>query len=606
MTASTTHPRRRFSDAALYRRLIREARAFWPHMAGLFALGLAGAPLTLLNPLPLKIVVDSVLGPHELPSWLKVMLPAGTTRTDAAAVLLVAGLVVVLALARQMVDLLFVLLRTYTAEQLVLIFRAKLFRHLQRLSLAYHDNSSTATAIYRIQYDAPAIQWIMIDAFIPLVSSLLTLVAMVFVMARIDWLLALAAMGILPILYVLTQVYGRRLNLQWRQAKNLENSALSVVEEVMSSVRVVKAFAQEDREHQRYVHNARLSLREQVRLTLTGGSFGLVVGLAMAAGTGIVLFIAARHVQAGSISLGDLILVMSYLGILYTPLQSVSKSVASLQGSLVSAERVFDLLDQAPEVPESPAARPLIRARGAIEFRNVCFAYSAERVALRDISFKIDPGARVGIVGMTGAGKSTLMSLMLRFYDPTEGCILLDGTDLRDYRVQDLRNQFAVVQQEPVLFSSSIAENIAYARPGASEAEIVEAALAANADDFIRRLPEGYATRVGERGVQLSGGERQRISLARAFLKDAPALILDEPTSSIDVSTEAVILDAMKQLMNNRTTFMIAHRLRTLENCNLLLMLDRGRLRLCTSDLSEILADPIAAAQPGPRSEQVI
>jgi ATP-binding cassette, subfamily B, bacterial len=587
---------RKLSDVALYRRLMSEARPFWPHVAGLFALSLLNAPLTLLSPLPLKIAVDSALGSHQLPGWLAAFLPAGTRGSDLSVVISVAALIVLLALAKHVVDLLFVILRSYAAEQLVLAFRAKLFGHLQRLSLSYHDTSGTANSIYRIQYDAPAIQWIMIDGFIPLVSSLLTLVAMIVVMARIDWSLALVALTVVPVLYALTRFYSRRLKSQWREAKNVENATLSVVEEVMSSVRLVKAFAQEEREHQRYLQNARRSLREQLRLTLTSGSFGLIVGLAMAIGTAVVLFLAVRHVQAGLISLGDLILVMSYLGLLYAPLQSVSKSVASLQGSLVSAERTFELLDQAPEVPESPVARPLAQAGGRVEFENVSFAYNADRVALRGISFMVEPGSRVGIAGVTGAGKSTLMTLLLRFYDPAEGRILLDGVDLRDYRLLDLRNQFAVVQQEPVLFSSSIAENIAYARQGASDAEIIAAAQAANADHFIKRLPQGYATQVGERGVQLSGGERQRISLARAFLKDAPILILDEPTSSVDVATEAVILEAMKRLMRGRTSFMIAHRLGTLESCNVLLVLERGKLQAFTSDVPAALRERLVAA----------
>jgi ATP-binding cassette, subfamily B, bacterial len=595
------------SDLGLYRRLLLEARQFWPHIAGLFALSLLSVPLTLLTPLPLKIVVDSVLGSHEAPAVLTVFLPAGAKSSDWRMIMLVAGLIILLALAKQLVDLLFVILRTYTAEQLVLAFRAKLFRHLQGLSLLYHDNSGTANSIYRIQYDAPAIQWIMIDGFIPLVSSCLTLVAMIIVMARIDWSLALVALAVVPVLYVVLQAYSRRLKLQWREAKNVENSTLSIVEEVLSSVRVVKAFAQEEREQQRYIQNARRSLREQLKLTLIGGSLGLIVGLVIATGTAGVLFIAVRHVQEGHISLGDVILVMGYLGLLYTPLQTVSNSAASLQGSLVGAERAFELLDHAPEVPEKPFARPLARARGQIEFENVSFAYNAERAALQGISFKVDAGSCAGIAGTTGAGKSTLVSLLLRFYDPTGGCILMDGVDLRDYRLPDLRNQFAVVQQEPLLFSSSIAENIAYARPRATEEEIIAAARAANADNFIRRLPQGYGTQVGERGAQLSGGERQRISLARAFLKDAPILILDEPTSSIDVSTEAAILEAMRRLMNGRTAFMIAHRLKTLENCNVLLVVEHGMLQTCTSDVSTVLREYLVATETNVtlRSERV-
>lgn len=575
-------PARKHSDLALYGRLLREARPFWPHVGGLFALSMLAAPLTLLSPLPLKIVVDSILGAYPLPRWLVAALPPGAERTGTTALLGVAGFVVILAFAKQLLDLAFSVLRSYTGERLVLSFRAKLFRHSQRLSLSYHDAVGTSDSTYRIQYDAPAIQWVTLDAFIPLLSSLITLVAMIVVMARIDGSLALVAMTVAPVLYFVSQAYSRRLKLRWREAKDLESATLSVVQEVLSSVRVVKAFAQEDREQERYVTHARRNLKEQIRLSLVGGSFGLIVGVCIAAGTAAVLFMGARQVQAGRISLGDLILVMSYLALLYTPLQTVSKSAASLQGSLVSAERVFELLDQAPEVLERANARPISRARGQVAFENVSFAYNPERPALSGISFEVSPGSRVGIAGTTGAGKSTLVSLLLRLYDPSAGRILLDGADLRDLRLRDVRNQFAIVLQDTLLFSSSIAENIAYARPDATEAEVIAAAQAANAHEFITRLAQGYRTEVGERGVQLSGGERQRISLARAFLKDAPILILDEPTSSVDVKTEAIIMEAMKRLMQGRTTFMIAHRLSTLDDCDVRLQLERGKLVSCT------------------------
>jgi ATP-binding cassette subfamily B protein len=535
-------------------------------------------PLALLNPVPLKLVLDSVLGAHDLPRALTWWLPAGTQRNDWAVLAIIAAMIVAIALAKQVMDLAYALLRSYTGERLVLAFRAKLFRHLQSLSLLYHDSAGTSDSTYRIQYDAPAIQWVILDAFIPLLTSILTLVAMVAVMARIDWALAVVALAVVPLLYGLTQVYSRRLKLRWREAKELESSTLSIVQEVLSSVRVVKVFAQEDREQQRYVQQARRGLREQLKLAITGGWFALLVGLVMASGTALVLFLGARHVQAGRISLGELVLVMSYLALLYSPLQTLSKSAASLQGSLASAERAFQLLDEAPEIVEKPSARPLTRARGDISFEDTSFAYQPGRPALENVSFAVPAGSRTGIAGPTGAGKSTLVSLLLRLYDPAAGRVLLDGIDLRDYRLRDLRSQFSIVLQEPLLFSSSIAENIAYARPDASEAEIIAAARSANAHDFISRLPLGYRTEVGERGVQLSGGERQRISLARAFLKDAPILILDEPTSSVDLKTEAAILEAMTRLMQNRTSFMIAHRLSTLDICDIRLELQQGRL----------------------------
>ena len=285
-----------------------------------------------------------------------------------------------------------------------------------------------------------------------------------------------------------------------------------------------------------------------------------------------------RAIQARALTLGSFMMVWGYLAQLYGPLKTISKKAASLQTHLAGAERAFAVLDELPDVLERPNARPLARAWGAMAFRNVSFAYDQNRPVLQDISFEIDSGTCLGIAGATGAGKTTLVNLLTRFYDPTVGEILLDGTDLRDYRLADLRNQFAIVLQEPVLFSTSIAENIAYARPFAGEAEIVAAAKAANAHDFIVRLTQGYETIVGERGMRLSGGERQRISIARAFLKNAPILILDEPTSSVDVKTEAAIVEAMERLIRGRTTFIIAHRASALRHCDHILVIEQGRV----------------------------
>jgi ATP-binding cassette subfamily B protein len=347
---------------------------------------------------------------------------------------------------------------------------------------------------------------------------------------------------------------------------------------VLTSLRVVKAFGQEERENERLVRTTQASIRARIRMTLEGSGFGMVTGLAISLGTATVLFVGVRHVQSGDLPLGNLLVMMTYISQLFSPLKTLSNKGTSLQSHLASAERAFTLLDEAPDVVERPDARPLERASGAVAFRNVTFAYGKDPPVLRDISFEICSGARVGIVGTTGAGKTTLVSLLTRFFDPTAGEILLDGVDVRDYKLADLRNQFAIVLQDSVLFSTSIAENIAYARPEADMEEVVEATKAANAHEFIGNLPEGYQTKVGERGMRLSGGERQRIALARAFLKDAPILILDEPTSSVDVKTEASILEAMERLMHGRTAFMIAHRLSTLRNCDLILRIENGRL----------------------------
>jgi ATP-binding cassette subfamily B protein len=364
--------------------------------------------------------------------------------------------------------------------------------------------------------------------------------------------------------------------------KKLESGAMSVVQEALSAVRVVQAFGREEHEEQRFVRRFQEGMWARIRYTLASSRYSLMVGLTTSVGTAAVLYIGARSVQTGRITIGDLVLVMAYLSQLYAPLKTMSKKAGSLQGYLASAERAFALLDEEPDVKERPGACPLPRARGEIVFHDVSFAYDGGRPVLQDVSIRVGAGTRVGVAGATGAGKTTLVSLLNRFYDPTKGRILLDGFDLREYRLADLRNQFAIVLQEPLLFATSIAENIAYARPGASREEIVAAARAAGAHDFIAALPNGYDTRVGERGMRLSGGERQRISLARAFLKDAPVLILDEPTSSVDVHTEATIMEAMYRLMEGRTTFMIAHRLSTLDGCDERIELASGRVARAT------------------------
>ena len=566
----------KYTDFNLYARLLRQARPYWPHLIGLFLLSLLSTPLALLTPLPLKIIVDSAIGTQPLPGIFST-LPVSSTSAEGILILGVV-LVVMLALLGQFQKLGGSLLRTYTGERLVLDFRARLFQHVQRLSFAYHDARGTADSVYRIQYDSPAIQHITIDGISPFVTAIFTLAAMVYITAQLDWQLALVALGVSPPLFLVSRAYRRRLRQQSREAKQLQSASLAVVQEVLTALRVVKAFGQEDREQERFVHHAGVSLRSQLRLAVMEGGFGLLVGLTTAVGTALVLYIGVRHVQSGLLTLGELLLVMSYLSQLYGPLEAIGRKAASLQSHLASAERALALLDEAPDVPEQPNARPLAHAAGAITFREVQFAYNPDRTVLKGISFEVGIGARVGIAGRTGAGKTTLISLLTRFYDPTAGAILLDGVDLREYKLADLRNQFSIVLQEPVLFSTSIGENIAYARPDATEEEIVAAAKAANAHDFIMDLPEGYQTRVGERGMRLSGGERQRISLARAFLKDAPILILDEPTSSVDLKTEATIMEALERLMAGRTTFMIAHRLSTLANCDVRLRLEQGRL----------------------------
>jgi ATP-binding cassette subfamily B protein len=505
------------------------------------------------------------------------------------------ALVVLVALFGQLRDFGNTLLATYTGEKLLRRFRARLFRHAQRLSLSYHDTRGTADSIYRIQYDAASIQNIAVDGIVPFIASSITLVCMMAVTARINWKLALVGLGISPLIFAVSRASRRRLRGQSREVKKLESSALTVVQEVLGAARVVKAFGQEEREEDRFVQRSNEGMRARIRMAFIEGSFGLMVASITAVGMAAVLFLGVRDIQAGHLTLGNLLLVMGYLAQVYAPLKTISKKMASMQSHLAGAERAFALLDELPDVPERPNARVLARASGAMSFRHVSFAYVQTRPVLSDISFELAPGTCLGIAGTTGVGKTTLVNLLTRFYDPTAGQILLDAVDLRDYKLADLRNQFAIVLQEPVLFSTSIAENIAYARSHATFTEIIAAAKAANAHDFISRLPQGYETLVGERGMCLSGGERQRVAIARAFLKDAPILILDEPTSSVDLKTEGLIVEAMARLMQGRTTFIIAHRLSTLKPCNVILKLERGRLAQTTlGDLRLAHEDPLA------------
>ena len=559
------------------RRILRQLRPFWPQILLLLVIDLLATPLLLLTPIPLKIAVDSVIDSHPLPGFVDAFLPASVVSSAVALLVVVAVFQVLIVLLSELQSLVSYVLQTRTGERLTLEFRGRLFRHVQRLSLSFHDTRGSHDSIYRIQYDAEAMQHI-VESLIPFVAAAAMLVSAIVVTARIDPQLALIAVAIIPALFVLSRVYTRRVRRRYHDLKELESSALGVLQDVLTAMRVVKAFGKEKDEHARYIDRSDRTVQARVRLSVTEAAFGLAVNTAIAAGTAAVLFVGVRHVQSGVLLTGELLMIMTYLSQLYGPLETISQKVGDLQSSLASAERAFELLDETPDVKEKPNARRLERARGALEFRDVSFAYDGQVSVLRDVSFAVPPGTRLGVVGKTGAGKTTLVSLITRFYDPTAGAILLDGIDLRDYKLADLRNQFGIVLQEPVLFSTSIAENIAYARPGARWRDIIAAAEAANAHDFVRELPDGYETVVGERGMRLSGGERQRIALARAFLKDAPVLLLDEPTSSVDTQTEGVIMEAIDRLMQGRTSLLIAHRPSTLEICDARFEIEFGRL----------------------------
>ncbi len=543
-------------------------------------LALSATPLSLLAPFPLKIAVDSLIGNHPMPAALDAPLRAFGLTSPTASLVVVAVLLIAITLLMYAQGLLSWLAQTWLGERLALDLRAALFRHAQRLSLAYHDRTGTTDSVYRIQYDAQSVQFVIVNGCIPLVQAAVSLCGMVAVTAAIDRELAFVALLVCPVLYAIALRYNKRLRDRWFEVKDLDSSAMTVVQEALSAVRLVKAFGQEEREQNRFITRSRHRLDGQIDLARIQGTFDLAVGTTVAVGTAAALTIGVLHTKAGLLTVGQLFVVMAYLAQIYEPLKTISKKIADLQSGLVSAERALSLLDELPDVQERPHAQPLGRAQGQFTFTDVAFAYEAERPILQAVNLDVPAGTRVGIQGQTGAGKTTLVSLLMRLYDPTSGTIALDGRDLREYRLKDLRDQFAIVLQDPILFSTTIVENIAYGHPAATREEIVQAARDAGAHEFIQSLPDGYETQVGERGMRLSGGERQRISIARAFVKNAPVLLLDEPTSSVDVVTESAIVEAMERLMRGRTVFMIAHRLSTLASCNLRLELTGSAVRV--------------------------
>jgi ATP-binding cassette subfamily B protein len=563
----------------------------------------------LLAPLPLKIAVDSVLGTQALPAWLhRAPLPHRWFLVPNGALAICATLLLAIALLSALQSLASWLLSTYTGEKLVHELRGKLLFHAQRLSLSVHDQRGANDIAYRIQYDAPAIQTLFLQGIVPMFGSVFTFVAMLVVTVRISWPIASLAAILSPVLFVLARNSSSKVRKGWDEVRELDSSAMLVLYEALSCLRAVKAFGQESFQDNLFRRKSRQRMSEQVRLASVQAGFHVLIGLCIALATAVALVMGATEVRRHMMTVGDFLLVMAYMAQLYEPLRTISAKLPELQSSLASLQRAFVLLDEAPELDDAPASGQALRVRGEVEFRSVSFHYkTAGRLVLNGVSCHISPGMRVGIAGPSGSGKSTLVSLLTRFYDPTEGAILMDGVDLRRYNLAELRQQFSIVLQEPMLFSTTVAGNIAYAQPEASREQLVRAATLANAHAFIEQLPQGYDTLIGDGGARLSGGERQRIAIARAFLKDAPMLILDEPTSAVDSATEQLIMAAMEKLMAGRTTFMIAHRLSTLERCDCVLVLKNGTLLKVASNMDEareqlgVTASPAGTPYAPPR-----
>ena len=581
-------------DSRLFRRILQQAKPYRYKIVGYFFISLLATPLALLAPIPLKIVVDNVIGRQALPSWLEVLTPDSLENSTGSLLLLAIGLFLVISLLSSLQSIYSgSILMTKITQNILLDFRSVLLRHSQNLSIGYHEGKGAAHASYLIQYDANAVQNVIFSTLIPTITAVVTFCSMFYIMLSLDLSLALVALAVSPFVFFLTNRFRKPLRNRWRAYKKLDYSSISVINEVLNMIRVIKVFGRENYEGSRFQSRSEEAIKTRLRVEWIQAGLTLLIALATATGTVLVLYMGTLHVLDGILSLGNLLVIMSYLSQLYEPLKTIGSKMAGLQSHLASAERAFSILDQPVEVPESAKALPITKAEGHVVFENVSFSYNSREQVLHNISFEVQKGMRVGIAGRTGAGKSTLINLLFRFYDPSSGSILLDGQDIRDYKLEELRKQFSVVLQDTILFSGTIRDNIAYGALGCSDEEIIRAAKVANAHEFISRFPKGYHTKVGDKGMQLSGGERQRIALARAFIANAPIMVFDEPTSSIDTKTEAAIVESMERVMHGRTTFIIAHRLSTLENCDLLLIIDQGRIIKSTTNVTQTIREAI-------------
>ena len=535
-----------------------------PHrkrIAVLAVLSLAEIGLRAVAPWPLKAVVDLMVSPNPRPAPMLAIIGAGF----------------LLQLSHQYVLLLHTRVQARLAQRMVFNLRARLFEHLQYLSLSHHTTTSTADAVYRLDADAGCLEHLLLKGIFPTVFSVLTLVVMFAILLRLDVTLAVLAMIVVPFLYLSLRGYMGKMRSKAEEAKTLESAVVARVYESLSAIRLVKTFAREEYEVDRFAGAATVANQARMIVTRQESWFAFLVGALTVGGTFAVLGLGALHVIEGRLSVGTLLLIMAYLGFVYGPLSAIATTTGSLQSAMASARRVMDVFEFTRETDEAHAIVPG-KLRGEVRFESVSFSYGPGRPVLDDITFTAAAGETIALVGRSGAGKSTLVSLIGRMYEPTAGRILIDGHDIRGYRRRSLREQIAVVLQDAVLFSSSIADNLLYGRLDATEHEVVLAARAAHAEEFIAGLRRGFDTPIGEKGGRLSGGQRQRLNIARAFLKDAPILILDEPTASLDAVSEQAVLSALEQLQVGRTTFVIAHRLSTVRSADRVLVLDAGQI----------------------------
>ena len=531
----------------------------------------------LAEPWPLKIVLDNLLQGKRLPDWMGVVV--GWMGTDKLAVLNFAvASVAVIAIVGAASSYLEKYLTTSVGQWVMHDLRRTLYHHIHRLSLAEHDQKRTGDLIGRVTSDIEAIQSFITTALMGILANVLTLLGIVVVMLCMNWRFTLISLAVAPALFLTVYIFTGRIKKASRDVRKKQSELVSLVEEVLSSIRVVKAFAREDYEERRF---ERQSL-ENVETALVARSIKMklspAVEIIVATGTCVMLGYGARLVLAGQLTPGALVLFVFYLGKMYKPMRDLAKMTDTVSSAAVGFERIREVLEIESGVRNLPHAHPASRFKGKIEFDKVAFGYNPDQMILKDVSFQIEPGQIAAFVGPTGGGKSTIISLVARFYDPLSGEIKIDGTNIRNYTMQSLRQQISFVLQDTLLFHAPIWENIAYGRPEANREEIIEAAKLANAHEFIEKMPEGYDTMVGERGVTLSGGQRQRIAIARAVIRNTPILVLDEPTSGLDAASEQVVFEALDHLMEGRTSIVIAHHLATVRRANIIFVVKDNTL----------------------------
>jgi ATP-binding cassette subfamily B protein/subfamily B ATP-binding cassette protein MsbA len=557
---------------AVLRRALQYLRPYRPRFLGGVALTGTGILLDLVKPLPLAIVIDVVLGHGALPRWLQPFLGGAGNVTLLS---IAAGAIVIVTFLRGAVTVAANYLTIETGQRMVNDLRTEIWAHLQKLSLKFHHQQQTGDLLFRVMADTYSAQGMVMNGFLPLCSAAVMLLGMFTVMLQYDWQLSLVALIVCPPLYLAVNRIGHHIHRHASASREAESALYARAESTIGAVKLMQAYGREDRAVAEFREGSERSLALALRLYSAETVFGLVVDCVLAVGTAALVWLGAIHVMQGRLQVGDLLIFLSYLKDLYAPIQNISANLAEISSSRAGLERVFSVLDVVPDITDAPGAKPLPQARGEVRFENVTFAYEDGYPVLRNVDLAIPAGQRVALVGRTGAGKSTLASLALRFFDPQEGRVRIDGHDLRDVTLRSLRSAITLMLQEPILFHTTVTENVAFGADVSMDA-VREAAQRAEAHEFIAALPQGYDTVIGQDGVTLSGGQRQRLALARALLRQAPIVILDEPTSSLDVKTESQVWENVERLLDGRTAIVIAHRLSTARRADRIVVLDHG------------------------------